>query len=113
MLLADLAGSERISFLDNGQDKVMQKETIGINKSLMILRKVITALASKDKRGDVGLRHVPYRESKLTALLKQSLGGSTYCLMIACLSPSDANYEENLSTLQYATKTGNIKNKVV
>ena len=56
------------------------------------------------------MKHIPYRESKLTSILKQSLGGNAYCLMIACLSPSDANYEENLRTLNYAMKTNNIKN---
>ena len=113
-MLVDLAGSERISFLDNNQDKKMQEETIGINKSLMTLRKVITALhkRQKDKSGQKSY-HVPYRDSKLTSLLKQSLGGNSYCLMIACLSPSDDNYEENLSTLTYATKTSGIKNKPV
>jgi hypothetical protein len=58
----------------------------------MILRKVIGALARNDRDE---LKHIPYRESKLTSILKQSLGGNAYCLMIACLSPSDYNYEEN------------------
>jgi hypothetical protein len=65
-----------------------------------VLRKVITALTDidlKKKSQDTGF--VPYRESKLTQLLKQSLGGNSYTLMIACLSPSDRYFEENLSTL--------------
>ena len=85
----------------------MQKETIGINKSLMTLRKVINALISKQNLKQAypnAPTYVPYRESKLTALLKQSLGGNCLCLFIACLSPSDDNYDENLSTLQYATR---------
>lgn len=53
---------------------------------------------------------IPYRECKLTSILKESLGGNSYCLMIACISPSDYNYEENLLTLNYAIKTNNIKN---
>jgi kinesin family protein 4/21/27 len=47
--------------------------------------------------------HIPYRDSKLTSLLKQSIGGNAYCLMIACVTPSDHYYEENVSTLNYAT----------
>ena len=112
MMLVDLAGSERISFLDNNDDKKMKEETIGINKSLMTLRKVISALYKRQK-DPTGSYHVPYRDSKLTSLLKQSLGGNSYCLMIACLAPSDDNYEENLSTLTYATKTSGIQNKPV
>lgn len=54
--------------------------------------------------------HVPYRECKLTSILKQSLGGNSYCLMIACVSPSDPNYEETIQTLNYALKTNDIKN---
>lgn len=63
MFLVDLAGSERISFIGDG-NKVAQKETIGINKSLMILRKVIASLARNEN--SESLNHVPYRESKLT-----------------------------------------------
>jgi len=59
------------------------------------------------------MQHIPYRDSKLTCLLKQSLGGNSYCLMIACLSPSDAYYEENISTLNYATKASYISNEPV
>ena len=85
---------------------------IGINKSLLTLRKVITTLhkMQNDKNGYRQF-HIPYRESKLTSLLKQSIGGNSYCLMIACLNPNDENYEETVSTLTYATKTGGIKNK--
>lgn len=104
LMLVDLAGSERLSYLDGNmtrEDKTMQKETIGINKSLMTLRKVINALIMKQNPRNISKEtyYVPYRESKLTALLKQSLGGNAYCLFIACLSPSDDNYDENLSTL--------------
>lgn len=56
------------------------------------------------------MSHVPYRDSKLTCLLKQSLGGNSYALMIACLSPSDSFIEENISTLNYATKASFISN---
>lgn len=54
--------------------------------------------------------HIPYRDSKLTSLLKQSLGGNAYCLMIACVTPSDFYYEENVSTLNYATRASYIEN---
>eukprot|EP00347_Sterkiella_histriomuscorum_P019664 403340759 len=111
MFLVDLAGSERISLL--GQtDKVSQKETIGINKSLMILRKCIGALES-NTQSQKDTKHIPYRESRLTQVLKQSLGGNSYCLMIACISPSDKNYDENIQTLNYAMKTNNIRNTPV
>jgi len=75
---------------------------------------VITALAESAKGGKksaASLQHIPYRDSKLTCLLKQSIGGNSYCLMIACLSPSDAFVEENLSTLAYATKASFISNE--
>jgi len=57
--------------------------------------------------------HIPYRDSKLTRLLQDSLGGNTKTVMIAALSPSDNNYEETLSTLRYATRAKSIKNKPV
>lgn len=56
---------------------------------------------------------VPYRDSKLTCLLRQSLGGNSYCLMIACLNPCDLQIEENLSTLTYASKASFISNKPI
>lgn len=56
-------------------------------------------------------KHVPYRDSKLTRLLQDSLGGNTKTLMIACISPADYNYEETLSTLRYASRAKNIANK--
>jgi kinesin family protein 4/21/27 len=59
------------------------------------------------------MQHIPYRDSKLTCLLKSSLGGNSYCLMIACLSPSDAYVDENISTLNYATKASYISNEPV
>jgi hypothetical protein len=78
------------------------------------LRKVITGLADSYKsKKATALSHIPYRDSKLTCLLKQSLGGNSYCLMIACLSPSDAYLEENISTLNYATKASFISNEPV
>jgi len=109
--LVDLAGSERQSA--TGTTGLAQKESIDINKSLFTLRQVITGLADSAKSGKkmASLQHIPYRDSKLTCLLKQSIGGNSYCLMIACLSPSDAYVEENLSTLAYATKASFISNE--
>ena len=103
--LVDLAGSERVSL--TGNEGPALKESIEINKSLFTLRQVITTL-SINREGDPA--HVPYRDSKLTSLLKQSIGGNSYCLMIACLSPCDHFLEENISTLAYATKASSISN---
>jgi kinesin family protein 4/21/27 len=107
--LVDLAGSERTS--QTGATGLAQKESIDINKSLFTLRKVITGLAEAGRsKSKAALSHIPYRDSKLTCLLKQSLGGNSYALMIACLSPSDSFLEENSSTLNYATKASFISN---
>ncbi|CAG9327895.1 unnamed protein product [Blepharisma stoltei] len=106
--LVDLAGSERVSL--TGNEGLALKESIEINKSLFTLRQVITTL-SNIKEGDGA--HVPYRDSKLTSLLKQSIGGNSFCLMVACLAASDNYYEENLSTLAYASKAIGISNDPV
>jgi len=76
----------------------------------MTLRKVIKNLAAKESKSRLGLKHIPYRESKLTALLKNSFNRNSYCVLIACLSPSDINYDENISTLNYASLTMSINN---
>lgn len=74
------------------------------------MRKVIKALSSPSPDA---MAYIPYRDSKLTSLLKQSLGGNSITLMIACLSPSDAYFNENMSTLKYATQASKIKNRPV
>jgi hypothetical protein len=74
-------------------------------------QQVILALAEQDASGSTA--HVPYRDSKLTKLLMDSLGGSALTLMVACCSPSSAQVEETLSTLSYATRTKNIHNRPV
>lgn len=102
--LVDLAGSEKQALVKT--EGIHAKESIDINKSLLVLRKVITALT--EKRSDQ--KFVPYRESKLTQLLKQSLGGNSYTLMVACLSPVDRFLEENVSTLNYAARASLISN---
>lgn len=104
--MVDLAGSEKQSH--TGTTGQQAKESIDINKSLLVLRKVITALT--EARGQQDMNFIPYRESKLTQLLKQSLGGNSYTLMMACLSPSDRFLEENLSTLNYAARASLISN---
>ena len=86
----------------------MSKECIEINKSLFALRKVITTLNDVQANGKAA--YVPYRESKLTSLLREGIGGSSYTLMISTLSPSDKFVEENISTLNYSTKAAFISN---
>ena len=81
------------------------KEGIKINQSLMALGNVITALC------DGKSQHIPYRDSKLTRLLQDSLGGNTKTVMIAALSPANYNYDETMSTLRYADRAKKIKNK--
>lgn len=106
--LVDLAGSERQSKTQATGDRL--KEAQKINLSLSALGNVISALvvASQKGKGDV---HIPYRDSKLTRLLQDSLGGNTKTIMIAAISPADYNYDETLSTLRYANRAKNIKNK--
>ncbi|CAL0324230.1 unnamed protein product [Lupinus luteus] len=100
--LVDLAGSENIS--RSGAREVRAREAGEINKSLLTLGRVINALV--DHSG-----HVPYRDSKLTRLLRDSLGGKTKTCIIATISPSIHCVEETLSTLDYAHRAKNIKNK--
>jgi hypothetical protein len=103
----DLAGSERLKESKSQGDMV--KETGNINKSLFILGKVISTLTDKKS----SKQHIPYRDSKLTMLLMDSIGGTSKTLMIACISPSDVYAEEIMSTLNYASRTMNIKNKPI
>ena len=90
----------------------MIKETGNINKSLFTLGKVISMLSGGDVEKLKG-KYIPYRDSKLTMLLMDSLGGTSKDLMIACVSPSSEYAEETLSTLNYACRAMNIKNKPV
>uniref|UniRef100_A0A2C9U0L0 Kinesin motor domain-containing protein n=1 Tax=Manihot esculenta TaxID=3983 RepID=A0A2C9U0L0_MANES len=107
--LVDLAGSERAK--RTGADGMRFKEGIHINKGLLALGNVISALGDEKKRKEGG--HVPYRDSKLTRLLQDSLGGNSKTLMIACVSPADTNAEETLNTLKYANRARNIQNKAI
>ena len=70
---------------------------------------MISALTDERKSD----KHVPYRDSKLTRILQDSLGGNSLTVMVACVSPSDSNYDESLSTIKYASRARNIKNKPV
>jgi len=106
-----LAGSERQSLTKT--EGLAQKESIEINKSLFTLRKVITALTERNVKGNAGEQYIPYRDSKLTCLLRQSLGGNSTSLMVACLHPSDQFFEENNMTLTYAAKAALIRNRPV
>ncbi|XP_078480416.1 kinesin-like protein KIF17 [Lampetra planeri] len=101
--LVDLAGSERQS--KTGATGERLREATKINLSLSALGNVISALV------DGRSKYIPYRDSKLTRLLQDSLGGNTRTLMIACLSPADNNYEESLSTLRYANRAKSIQNR--
>ncbi|KAK2430062.1 hypothetical protein P8452_43525 [Trifolium repens] len=107
--LVDLAGSERAK--RTGADGMRLKEGIHINKGLLTLGNVISALGDERKRKEGG--HVPYRDSKLTRLLQDSLGGNSKTVMIACVSPADTNAEETLNTLKYANRARNIQNKAI
>ncbi|XP_075783611.1 kinesin-like protein KIF21A isoform X7 [Pelodiscus sinensis] len=103
----DLAGSERLK--RTGATGERAKEGISINCGLLALGNVISALGDKSKKAT----HVPYRDSKLTRLLQDSLGGNSQTVMIACVSPSDRDFMETLNTLKYANRARNIKNKVM
>uniref|UniRef100_A0A7S4SDZ2 Kinesin motor domain-containing protein n=1 Tax=Alexandrium monilatum TaxID=311494 RepID=A0A7S4SDZ2_9DINO len=103
---ADLAGSERAKKTGTVGERF--REGVNINQGLLALGNVISAL------GDPKLNrsHVPYRDSKLTRLLQDSLGGNSRTMMIACVSPADVHFSETLNTLKYANRAKNIKNKV-
>lgn len=100
--LVDLAGSERQAKTQAAGERL--REANSINQSLSVLGNVISALV--DGKGS----HIPYRNSKLTRLLKDSLGGNSKTAMIAMLSPSELDYDETLSTLRYASRVKFIKN---
>jgi len=106
--LVDLAGSERQKKTKAKGDRL--KEGININMGLLSLGNVISALGEENRGANT---HIPYRDSKLTRLLQDSLGGNSHTLMIACVSPADSNLEETVSTLRYADRARKIKNKPI
>ena len=100
----DLAGSERLK--RTNASGIRQKEGISINSGLLALGNVIYALS-------VQSQHIPYRDSKLTRILQDSLGGNAYTTMIACISPKDSDFAETLNTLKYASRAREIQNMAV
>ncbi|KAJ7256457.1 hypothetical protein B0H12DRAFT_509620 [Mycena haematopus] len=106
----DLAGSERLKRTAAAGERV--KEGISINSGLLALGNVISALGDPS-RAKSHMSHVPYRDSKLTRLLQDSLGGNAHTLMIACVSPAEWNVGETVNTLKYANRARNIKNSAV
>lgn len=101
--LVDLAGSERQA--KTGASGTRLKEATKINLSLSALGNVISALIDEKST------HIPYRDSKLTRLLQDSLGGNSKTVMVATIGPASYNFEETLTTLRYANRAKNIKNK--
>ena len=114
LTLVDLAGSERIKKTGAAGDR--RSEGININKSLLVLGQVVAALAeqattsSSASKRSAPKRKPPYRDSKLTRLLQDSLGGNSRTIMIACVSPADYNIDESINTLRYATTARSIQN---
>jgi hypothetical protein len=104
--LCDLAGSEKHN-KNEKYNSIHFSEMVNINQSLITLGIVINELASKKKK-----KHIPYRNSKLTYLLHDSLGGNTKTFLIATISPSDGNFEETLSTLKFADRAHSVMAKI-
>ena len=114
LTLVDLAGSERIK--RTGAVGTRMKEGININKGLFTLGQCVSALSELGQQGKSAATagtHIPYRDSKLTRLLQDSLGGNSKTVMVACLSPADSNVEESVNTLRYASRTRNIQTAAV
>ena len=103
-LIVDLAGSER-GGLEKGKRR---EEGANINKSLFTLGSCINILSDKNRNG----KFIPYRDSKLTRLLKDSLGGNILTVMLVCVSPSGESYDESISSLNYANRAKKIKKKI-
>lgn len=124
LTLVDLAGSERSK--KTGAQGDRQKEGISINKGLFVLGQVVSALSAKGQQQQnqgnnnaarrssltslANKKKPPYRDSKLTRLLQDSLGGNSRTIMVACVSPADVNLDESINTLRYATSARNIQN---
>ena len=105
LTVVDLAGSERLS--KTGSEGMRLEEAKQINKSIAALSNCVSALASQKS-----MNYVPFRDSKLTRMLKDSLGGNCKTVMIATISPASAQYEETINTLKYANRAKNIKMRV-
>eukprot|EP01064_Diplonema_japonicum_P035416 TRINITY_DN7665_c0_g1_i2.p1 TRINITY_DN7665_c0_g1~~TRINITY_DN7665_c0_g1_i2.p1 ORF type:complete len:1394 (+),score=352.21 TRINITY_DN7665_c0_g1_i2:37-4218(+) len=117
--LVDLAGSERLTTGQTSTPNEVVKDGININKSLSTLGRVIHALSERDRpdrkdRASLGESSwVAYRDSLLTWLLKENLGGNSKTVMLACISPSDTQFEETLNTLRYADRVKRIRNNAI
>jgi kinesin family member 12 len=107
LIFVDLAGSEKVKMTQSKGKQLT--ETNNINKSLLVLGTCISTLSSL-QAGTTRSSHIPYRDSKLTKLLSESLGGTGITLMIACVSPSISCENETLNTLRYANRAQNIEN---
>jgi hypothetical protein len=107
--LVDLAGSERNKKTDATGQRF--REAVHINSGLLVLGNVINALAERDHKHSRGRTHVPYRDSKLTRLLQDSLGGNAKTCMVACVSTADSSLEETVNTLKYAERARAIRNR--
>lgn len=105
LTIVDLAGSERLS--KTGSEGMRLQEAKNINKSIAALSNCISVLAS-----DKSLNHVPFRDSKLTRLLTDSLGGNSKTTICACIGPSLENYDESYSTLLFATRAMSVRTYV-
>ncbi|KAM7392048.1 hypothetical protein PAMP_022691 [Pampus punctatissimus] len=112
LCLVDLAGSERAGKTGNTGTRL--KESVHINTGLLALGNVIRALSDpgRNRRGNnCNSAHIPYRDAKITRILRDSLGGTAHTLMVACVSPSHHNVAETLSVLQFASKARHIRNR--
>ncbi|KAF7650286.1 hypothetical protein LDENG_00128100 [Lucifuga dentata] len=112
LCLVDLAGSERAG--KTGNTGTRFKESVFINSDLLALSKVIRALSDPGQNGrgnNCTSAHIPYRDAKITRLLRDSLGGTAHTLMIACVSPSQDSVAETLSALQFAARARHIRNR--
>lgn len=103
----DLAGSERVTKTGNTGERF--KESIQINSGLLALGNVISALGDPKRKS----AHIPYRDAKITRILKDSLGGNAKTVMITCISPSSSDFDESLNSIKYANRAKNIRNKPV
>ncbi|KAK8494172.1 hypothetical protein V6N13_123901 [Hibiscus sabdariffa] len=107
LALVDLAGSERASETNSGGQKL--RDGANINRSLLALANCINALGKQQKRG---LAYVPYRNSKLTRILKDGLSGNSQTVMVATISPADSQYHHTVNTLKYADRAKEIKTHI-
>ncbi|XP_025024800.1 kinesin-like protein KIF27 isoform X1 [Python bivittatus] len=103
----DLAGSERVTKTGNTGERF--KESIQINSGLLALGNVISALGDPKRKN----AHIPYRDAKITRILKDSLGGNAKTVMITCISPSSSDFDESLNSIKYANRAKNIRNKPI